>query len=493
MSFVSLAFFVLLLIVLPLYYLLPHRARWVLLLAASWFFYAYFDFLLIFLLLFTTLVSYAAALCIGKSASKRTKKAWMAAAVIACLGSLVFFKYTQFLLDSALSLCRLFGARAGDIELNIILPVGISFYTFQTLSYVLDVYRGTMQAERHFGYYALFVSFFPQLVAGPIEKASNLLPQLKEQHFFEWESFREGAAVMAGGFVKKVAIADMLAAFVNSVYNVPDLSGMTSVAVFAATALFLVQVYCDFSGYSDIAVGCAQMMGVRLMQNFNKPFSAQTVTEFWSRWHISLSNWFNEYVYLPLAYRTLGKKHLNVRHCMNIVLVMLLCGLWHGANWTYVVWGLVIGLFQIADVFLRRLYAKKRRRRREGFFFTHLRMVTTFLLLLVAMVFFRADTLSDAFALFGRFAVGWGFTPDYFALFASQTQLTLTYAVNIVLGLVLLKFVDDEICMVRGRRPQGRTAAVQYNIVLGMVWLIAAAWCFLAVSGQSAGFIYFQF
>lgn len=493
MSFVSLAFAILLLVVIPLYYLLPQKVRWILLLAASWFFYAYFDFMLIFLLLFTTGVSYAAAVFIERCEGKRAKRAWLIVTLVACLGSLVFFKYTQFLVDSAISLCNLFGAELGFVELNIILPVGISFYTFQTLSYVIDVYRGQMKAERHFGYYALFVSYFPQLVAGPIEKASNLLPQLHEEHTFDWQTFKEGATVMFGGFVKKVAIADVLASFVNSVYNAPDLSGMTGLAVLLATALFLVQVYCDFSGYSDIAVGCAQMMGVKLMQNFNKPFSAQTVTEFWSRWHISLSNWFNEYVYLPLAYKTLGKKHLNVRHCLNIVFVMVLCGLWHGANWTYVVWGLVIGIFQMADVLMRRISAKHRWKRSTNPVLCRLRMVSTFLLLLVAMVFFRADTLADAFTLFRCFFTGWAFTAEHFALFASQTQLTLQYAAIILLGLVLLKFIDDDICMVRGKRPEGRAAAVQHGIVVSMVWLVAAAWCFLAVSGQSNGFIYFQF
>ena len=311
MSFVSIAFLALLMIVVPLYYILPQKFRWILLLTANCIFYGYYDFSLLILLAFTVLTSYGAALLIERSKSVMEKRIYLIVALVICLGVLIVFKYLNFLLNSGISIANWFGAEIDPIMLDLVLPVGISFYTFQTVAYVIDVYNGIMKAEKHFGYYALFVTFFPQLVAGPIEKAQNLLPQFRQEHKLEFKNFKQGFALMAGGFIKKVVVADLLAQLVNAVYNAPDISSLSGLSVLVATVLFFIQIYCDFSAYSDIAIGCAQLLGIKLMTNFNKPFSSQTVTEFWSRWHVSLTDCFNEYIYLPLTYKTIGKKHLT--------------------------------------------------------------------------------------------------------------------------------------------------------------------------------------
>ena len=289
--------------------LLPEKigsqARWIFLLLASYFFYMYSQPALIVLILFTTLVSWVSSLVIEKldlkiasgalsekeiARARRQKKWCLALTLISSLGVLFFFKYFIFICESVFGIVGLFTGQAYRINLDLILPVGISFYTFQTLSYAIDVYRGKIRTERHFGYYALFVSFFPQLVAGPIERPANLLPQLRTRLPVSLEDVGYGLRKMMLGFFKKIAVADLISVYVNSIYN--NLDGFETVpalGVVIATLLFAVQIYCDFSGYSDIAIGCARIMGIRLMKNFDRPYTAKTIREFWGRWHISLS------------------------------------------------------------------------------------------------------------------------------------------------------------------------------------------------------------
>lgn len=316
MNFTSLEFVIFFPAVLLVYWLMPGRGRWILLLGASYLFYMDGSLLLGALLLFTTGVSYAAALRIGQASNGERKgfaKAWMCVALVCCLGSLFLFKREGFLV------------------------AGISFYTFQTLAYVLDVYHGRISPERHFGYYALFVSFFPQLVAGPIERTENLLPQLKKVHAWNRDNLADGCWLLLRGFYKKLVVADYLAAFVDVVYAAPEKAG--GLGVVMATLFFAVQIYCDFSGYTDIARGAALLLGVRLMENFKAPYGARNIREFWQRWHISLTKWFTDYVYIPLG----GSRRGKWRHCRNICIVFLLSGLWHGLSWNYAAWGLMHG------------------------------------------------------------------------------------------------------------------------------------------------------
>lgn len=333
MLFNSFAYALFLPVVFCLYWFLPHKYRWSLLLVASYYFYMSWNPKYVFLILFTTIVSYSAAILLEKKQDVRRKKAIICITAISCLGVLVYFKYFNFLSQAAIDFLSVFAIRLNPLTVDVLLPVGISFYTFQTLSYVIDVYKGDVKAEKHFGYYATFISFFPQLVAGPIERTRNLLPQIKDVHEFDYNQATYGLKLMAWGFFKKLVIADVLSKYVQMVYSSPyDYVGF---ALVLASLFFTIQIYCDFSGYSDIAIGTAKLLGINLMTNFKNPYLSASVKEFWSRWHISLSTWFRDYVYIPLGGNRVGK----LRHNVNLLVTFLISGLWHGANWTFVVWG----------------------------------------------------------------------------------------------------------------------------------------------------------
>lgn len=333
MLFNSFAFAVFLPIVFVIYWALPHKFRWVLVLAASYYFYASWNAKYIFLILFTTVISYIAARLLEVANSRKKKRGILIGTVFLCLGILFFFKYFNFFIESVTAFLSLFSIQVSPVLLDILLPVGISFYTFQTLSYVIDVYKGNAPAEHHFGYYAAYISFFPQLVAGPIERTGNLLPQIKEEHKFDYYQATYGLKLMAWGYFKKVVIADTLSQYVSIVYDSPlEFHGF---ALILASVFFSIQIYCDFSGYSDIAVGTARLLGINLMTNFKSPYFSQSVKEFWSRWHISLSTWFRDYVYIPMGGNRVGKAH----YIFNLLTTFLVSGLWHGANWTFLLWG----------------------------------------------------------------------------------------------------------------------------------------------------------
>ena len=333
MLFNSLPFLVFFPCVFVLYYALPFRLQKYMLLLASYYFYMCWKPEFIVLILFSTLVDYCCGL--GMARCPKRKKWLLAVSLTMNLGLLFFFKYLNFFGETLTALCRAVSIPFSAPALNIILPVGISFYTFQTLSYTLDVYRGRLEPERDFVTFALFVSFFPQLVAGPIEKASNLLPQLKEEHRFTYENASWGAKLMAWGFFKKMVVADQLAVLlVDPVYQNPG--SYEGGILVLATCAFAFQIYCDFGGYSDIARGCARMMGVRLMVNFKSPyFFSHSIGNYWQRNHISLSQWFTEYVYIPLG----GSRKGRAKQYLFTTITFFLSGLWHGAAWTYVTWG----------------------------------------------------------------------------------------------------------------------------------------------------------
>ncbi len=352
MNFNSIEFLIFLPLVTLLYWLLPHKGRWILLLAASYIFYMSWNAWLIVLIMITTVTAYGFAIAIEKTKRIKLRKLYLSLTLLICLGLLVFFKYINFLLESAVGVIKLFGGTPDDIVLNVILPVGISFYTFQTLSYVVEVYRGKYAAERHFGYFALYVAYFPQLVAGPIEKPQTLLPQLKQEHRLDEEDMRSGAKWLLSGFFRKCVVADFCGIFVDKVYA--DLGSANALAVFAASALFLIQVYNDFAGYSEIAMGSARLMGVKLSKNFEKPLTSTSYTEFFRRWHITLNQWFTEYLYISLG----GNRKGKARKILNTLTVFALCGLWHGANWTFVLWGLTAGVMVSAETLLKNPFSK---------------------------------------------------------------------------------------------------------------------------------------
>ncbi len=490
MVFNSVEFLIFLPIVVLLYYVLPLRFRWMMLLAASYFFYMYWDAKLIVLIMFTTVVSYLSAIAMEKTESKAKKRLLLMLTLVASLGVLVFFKYYNFLASSVTDAVSLFGGGQFDLTLNLILPVGISFYTFQTLSYVIDVYRGSIKAESHFGYYALFVTFFPQLVAGPIERPDNLLPQLKAENKFNRDDFVTGFGIMIVGFFKKLVVADIVAVYVNAVYN--NVENATALGIIIATVLFAVQIYCDFSGYTDIAIGCARMMGIRLMQNFNRPYISESIKEFWGRWHISLSTWFRDYLYIPLGGNRRGKwrKHLNV------FIVFMVSGLWHGAAWTFVIWGALHGIYQIIGELTKKpkseLY-KKLGISEESFGFHLMKKAVTFILVCFAWIFFRANSIADIGVIIGKLFTDWGAGVDYIKNTFSFMGLTGTMTVAIIIAVYVLSLFDKKPSreLYRVDSPGNTvTASVRYGEI---VWMVLVAALLIAAGDGESTFIYFQF
>ncbi len=490
MIFNSLEFLIFLPIVLLFHFFTPTKYRWIPLLILSYYFYMYWDKKLIVLILFTTVVSYFSAILIERTDKKAVKKLYLLATLITSLGVLVFFKYYNFLAGSVTGVISAFGGGEFDLTLDLILPVGISFYTFQTLSYVIDVYRGDIQAEPHFGYYALFVSFFPQLVAGPIERPSNLLPQLKEEHKFNRNEFINGLGIALVGFFKKIVAADIIAVYVNAVYN--DASNATGLSVLAATVLFAIQIYCDFSGYTDIAIGCARMMGIGLMQNFNRPYIAESIKEFWSRWHISLSTWFRDYIYIPLGGNRRGKwrKHLNV------MIVFLVSGLWHGAAWTFVLWGALHGMYQVIGELTKepkaKLYAKLGINTDSKLFHFGKRTVT-FALTCFAWIFFRANSFSDLGILISKLFTDWKTGIDYITGSVSFMGLDLVMILAIVISVyILTRFDRRSTNDIFGLDTNGNTVTSTVGYAQ-LIWMVIAAALVIASGDGESTFIYFQF
>ena len=443
MNFTAPAFVLAFSFVLALHWVLPPQARWVLLLAASLGFYAVGSPQALPLLAGITLGTYAAALGIAKSEHALVKKCWLVCAVLLCLGCLGVFKYAG-----------LFGTGT-----FLLLPAGISFYTFQTLGYVIDVYRRRLKPERHLGYYALFVSFFPQLVAGPIERSTILLPQL---HDPERRMDTGGWLYILRGFAKKLLLADTAAVFVDEVYADP--SQAIGPAIVLATVLFAWQIYWDFSGYSDIAVGAAVLLGVRLSRNFDHPYCADSLRDFWHRWHVSLTRWFTEYVYIPLG----GSRCSALRWAANTMVVFLLSGLWHGAALHYAVWGAVHGGLLIMEKMLASKGGRPNRLR-------------TFVLVCAAWVFFRAASVSDALTLFSRLLFGWA-PAD---LRTTVLSLGMEPALQLALGALCLRLLPE----IPSETPTPRGVLAFCLLTLAA----AAAWFAALHTGTANAFIYFQF
>ena len=395
MEFNSIAFLLFFPTVVLLYFLFPHRLRWFWLLVVSYFFYMMWNVEYLILIFISTFVTYLSGLLMHKYRDRR--KLFLVSSLFINLGILFFFKYFNFFNDSLSSLSTYFNLDWSFSRIDVLLPVGISFYTFQALSYSIDVYRGSIEPEKHFGKYALFVSFFPQLVAGPIEKSKDLLPQFNIKHKFDYDRIKEGLILMLWGFFKKVVIADRLAVLVNTVYNSPE--NHQGVALVVASVFFAFQIYCDFSSYTDIAIGAAKVMGFNLRTNFNRPYFSKSIPEFWRRWHISLGAWFKEYLYFPLGGNRKGKLRTNI----NILIVFVVSGLWHGASWNFVIWGGLHGIYQVIEITssdYRNKMVERFNIDRSSVGHKFYRIALTFTLVVLAWVFFRANTLSDSVYIF---------------------------------------------------------------------------------------------
>ncbi|MGV6815531.1 MAG: MBOAT family O-acyltransferase [Phycisphaerales bacterium] len=460
MLFNSTIYLVFLPIVAALYYALPIWWRRMMLVIASYAFYMVWSVPFSSLLIFSTIIDYTASRVIDESESPLKQRIALLTSLTANLGVLAVFKYADFFSNSAYSL---FGARPWP-ELNLILPLGISFYTFQTMSYTIDVYRGHLRARKSFMDVALYVSFFPQLVAGPILRADILIPQIREENEANWQLIRAGIGLIIWGMLKKVFIADAMAPIVNEAYN--NIGSMSGWALLSATYAFAIQIYCDFSGYTDIAIGSALVIGIRLPANFREPYLSCSIREFWRRWHISLSTWLRDYLYIPLG----GSKKGPTRTQLNLMITMLLGGLWHGAGWNWVVWGGLQGIMMVVERAIGLSESRPKHR-----LTILVRWCITFNLVCLSWVFFRAANVSDAWEVLTRIASG-----------AEGYSFQIWQPIAI-LGLLLIV----EIYRIR----KGFVKLLQHHAGIAF-WLAILAFVFFALAfrgAQSPEFIYFQF
>ena len=442
---------------------------------ASYFFYACWDWRFLFLILFSTLTDYVVGLLLNKESTQRKRKMLLAVSVVINLSFLGFFKYCNFFIENFIEVFRLFGNELNISTLNIILPVGISFYTFQTMSYTIDIYRRKIEATNNFLAFAAFVGFFPQILSGPIERAANLLPQFCTHHAFDYHKAVDGLRQILWGLFKKVVIADTCAIYVNQIFEQSyNLSGST---LAIGILLFSFQIYADFSGYSDIAIGTARLFGINLRQNFAYPNFSRSVAEFWRRWHISLTSWFRDYLYIPLG----GSRGSTWARMCNIFIVFLVSGFWHGANWTFICWGGINAIYMMPSV-IRKTNRKNLDIVAQGKILPSLREVftifLTFTLITFSWIFFRSENISQAVHYIKN-------------LFTSLFEkATIFPSISLVILIVFFTVVEW-----MGREQQ--YALEQF----GLKWKKWIRWLFyyilailiFAFSGNAREFIYFQF
>ncbi len=474
-----------------LYFALPHQGRWGLLLVSSCLFYMVFKPEYILILIGTIIIDYYAGIYIAVASGQRRKFLLMIS-LVANISILAIFKYFNFLSQNLTSLAHVLGSGTTFPILDIILPIGLSFHTFQAMSYTIEVYRGHQQPEKHFGIYALYVLFYPQLVAGPIERPQNLLHQFHEKHSFDYERVVSGMQLMAWGMFKKVVIADRLSILVDNTYGQPE--KFHGVVLLLATFAFAYQIYCDFSGYSDIAIGAAQVMGINLMKNFDSPYCARSISEFWRRWHISLSTWFKDYFYISLG----GSKVSVLRWQTNLFLTFLLSGLWHGANWTYIIWGGLNGLYLIVSIQTEQVRKKIKDRLRispNGIVEASIQTVCVFLLISFTWIFFRANSLIDAQTIITKIS----HAPYEIPYIISGVWGTQSLGLNIGISKLDLLIACGVVCLLEIVQFYQRRAGVRKrirNLPFLYRWVIYFA-CITALIAlgkfQKASFIYFQF
>lgn len=484
MLFNSLQYLIFFPIVVGLYFLIPYKHRWAILLAASYYFYMAWKPVYIILIIASTLIDYFTGLMMGRTDDKSKRKKYLILSLISNLSLLFLFKYFNFFNDSAKTILQYLNIPFYLPQFKLLLPMGISFYTFQTLSYSIDVYKGVIKPEKHLGIFALYVTFFPQLVAGPIERSENLLPQFRENHDFDYKSATDGLKLMAWGLFKKVVIADRVSQVVNLVYN--DVHNYTGFPLILATVFFAFQIYCDFSGYSDMAIGSANVMGYRLMENFRRPYLARSISEFWKRWHISLSTWFKDYIYIPLG----GNRVVKWRWYYNLFITFLISGLWHGANWTFVAWGALHGFYHIFAILTsntRSKIVKIIRLDKLPSLYKLIQISITFILVCFGWIFFRANSLSDAI-----YVINHMFDGSFKNIYGQALTLGLdSFQLNVaIISIVLMELIH---------LVQEKTNSIRKLVSTKPIWIrwtlyyILILWIIIFGSFGSQEFIYFQF
>lgn len=478
MLFNSLEYLIFLPIVISVYWVLLGKSKNsqnTFLLLASYFFYGMWNWKFLFLLMFSTLLDFISGIVIEKSSSENKRKWMLYSSVCINLGFLAFFKYFNFFSEMVADIKRLFNlGGSSHLILDLVIPVGISFYTFHGLSYVFDVYNGKLKARRNIIDYSLFVSFFPLLVAGPIERAHHLLPQIEQDRNFSREGFYDGLRQILWGLIKKIVIADNCATYANLIFDNPgDYSGST---LMVGAVLFAFQIYGDFSGYSDIALGSARLMGFELLRNFSYPYFSRNLSEFWQRWHISLSSWFRDYLYIPLG----GNKTTKLRRIANVLIVFLVSGFWHGANWTFIAWGFVNAVFVIQNNFLSPKWSdnfKLTNKRLIGIYHIF-QIVLTFFITCLIWVFFRAESITASLDYLRGI-----FSADFFTL--PQVRSTLVFASLAVF--VALEWIGKNHDFAFRNAFNIKLRFVRWSLYLFMVAVI------LLLGANPQTFIYFQF
>ena len=498
MSFNSIDFLIFLPVVVLGYFIIPGKLKNMWLLIASYYFYMCWNARYVLLVLTSTVVTYFSGLIIEKIKQARVtakrketlKKVTVSMCLIINLGILFYFKYYNFAVEMLARMLGKINVNVNIPTIDLLLPVGISFYTFQALSYTFDVYRDDIYAERNFFRYALFVSFFPQLVAGPIERSKNLLKQLAVTHKFSFENLREGVLLMLWGFFVKIVVADRIAIFVDAVYG--DYTKYTGYYLTVATLLFAVQIYCDFSGYSTIAMGCAKILGISLMDNFDAPYLSCSVAEFWRRWHISLTSWFKDYLYIPLG----GSRRGKARKYINKMIVFLTSGLWHGASLTFIVWGGLNGLFQVIGEILKPMKDKTisaLHLNKESLGYKAVHIIWTFALVDFSWIFFRAKSISDAFEIIKSIIT----VKNQWILFDGSLYDCGLNSKNfcfMIISIGIVLFAD--ICKHLGIKV--REVIIKQDLLIRCLFIAIAIWVILVFGKygpayDSSNFIYFQF
>lgn len=484
MLFNSLHFLLFFIIVTSFYFAIPYNKRWLLLLVSSCYFYMAFVPIYILILGFTIVIDYFAGIYIENAKGKQ-RKLFLIFSLIANIGVLGVFKYYNFINHNFSFLMHGFGLSNPIPYLSILLPIGLSFHTFQAMSYTIEIYLGRHKAERHFGIYSLYVMFYPQLVAGPIERPQNLLHQFREKYDFDYDRVTNGLRLMAWGLFKKVVIADRLAIVVDTVYHNPQ--QYNSLSLIIATVFFTFQIFCDFSGYSDMAIGAARIMGFKLMTNFDKPYQSKSINEFWKRWHISLSTWFKDYLYITLG----GNRVTIPRWYLNLFIVFLVSGLWHGANWTFVIWGALHGFYLVFA-----LITKDFRERFNKLFHLDkvpiLSVLSTFILVAFAWIFFRANSVHTAFYIAKNIFAG---MPKIISKFLNHQSVFENIGLErkeLVLSVLLIFFLESvhylqskvNLSVIFMQKPIYVRWAVYYGFIIAIL--------FLGVF-ENRQFIYFQF
>lgn len=484
MIFNSLQYALFLPLVVILYFILPQKARWVFLLAVSYYFYMCWNAKYAILLMLSTIVAYFAARFIHRAQDKRMKVFYIVSGLVINLGILFVFKYFNFFNETIADIARLTGFQYQPSKLSLLLPVGISFYTFQALGYVIDVYKGKAEPMKHFGKFALFVSFFPQIAAGPIGRIESLRPQFELHQKLDFDRVRSGLLQIGLGLFKKLVIADRLAVLVNAVYDKPGAHSGMSFAL--ASVFFSFQIYCDFSGYSDIAIGSAKLLGINLMENFRRPYLATTVAGFWKRWHISLTSWFKDYLYIPLG----GNRK---RHLPNILIVFLVSGLWHGASLTFVIWGLLNGLYQVAGIITKPFTDKlKTLLRITGTSMTYgfLKGIENFALITFAWIFFRANSVGDLGLILSKlFTWNMSFFSNFNTVSLGMERIDLVVSVLLITVLIVFELVQERVSI--GAFLKKEPLVFRWAAYLAVIAIILI----FGVYGDanSTQFIYFKF